>query len=283
MSFNSDSNANKFKKSYFNGFVDTNSDVIARNKIISNNLISLSGSIYIGTDTNTSNIYIGNSSSNIFLDGNTTNVETQNLEVNDKLIRLNKNGINSSNSGIEIEENGNISSYIKISDDKFNYKIKYPNDGNAYDMITRKNLESNISSIDHHIILDGGCQQDYIIGGSLNIGGRLTTPSIYCNHIFSNDNFNKLCAVLITNTIQIPIYKSLLDTSSKIYTNLNLNSIVLNQTVKMFLYPYVKLKLNFGTIEKIFFNTKDDLYYDEIYINLNIVSLFVYYKNNFII
>lgn len=280
MSFNSDSNANKFKKSYFNGFVDTNNNVIARDKLISNNLQSLSGSLYIGTDNNSSNIYIGDTNTNVNINGTLNYINTTNLEVTDKLIRLGKGSINCSNSGIEIEENGNIASYIKINDNKSEFIIKYPNDGNSYDMITRKNLESNISDIDHHIILDGGCQQDYVIGGSLNIGGRLSSPTIYTNKLITNDNFIKLSgSIILNNNFQLPLYRSINNPNSIYQSTLNLNSLIVGQTIKFIIYPYIRIKFNFSTTSKIFFNHINDLYYNEYYIASELTSIQLYYKN----
>jgi len=286
MSFGSDNNANKFKKTYINDFLDVSGNIISRNTIKTDKLTSFNNKLYIGTDSSCSDIYIGNSSTNIFLDGNTTQVNTNNLEVEDYLIKINKSGVNCSGSGIEIEENNIIEASIKLSDDKNNFKIKYPYDNLTYDIISRKNLEQNISNIDSHIIQSGGCEDDYNISQNLLVGNRITAPNIYCNNLFTNQNFNQLSALIIcNNNFQIPLYKSLLDSSTNIYTNLNFNSLILNTTIKLYLYPYIKIRfiINEGTEYKLFINTKNDLYYNEYFVNTNIVSIFIYYKNCFLI
>jgi len=280
MSFGSNNSANKFKKTYVKDFIHCDGKVIANESLQSNNLISLSGgNLNIGTDSNTSSIYIGNNNSSIYLNGTTSYVNSTNLEVKDNIILINKDGINCGNSGIEIEENGVIESFIKISDDKQNFKIKYPFNNDTYDMITKKNLESNISSIDSHIIQSGGCEDDYQISQNLLVGGKITTPSIYCKNLYSNQPFNKFIGKIIVNNFEIPLYKSILDSSIKIYTNLNLNSLILNTSIKIYLYPYTKVKLNGSIISKLFFNPKDDIYYEEYYINFTVLSIHCYYKN----
>jgi hypothetical protein len=46
-------------------------------------------------------------------------------------------GISASNSGIEIEENGNITSYIKLASTRDSFNIKVPTDNTIYNMVLK--------------------------------------------------------------------------------------------------------------------------------------------------
>jgi hypothetical protein len=86
------------------------------------------GTLNIGS--NCSTINIGNSLSNINIDGSLCYVNTTNLQVEDKLITLNKGGASSSGSGsgFEIEENNAVTSYIKLNSERDAFVIKTPAD-----------------------------------------------------------------------------------------------------------------------------------------------------------
>ena len=60
MFWNSNNNTNKFKQTYFNGFVDiSGGDLIIRNHSIKSDYItSNNNNLYIGTDINCNNMYI---------------------------------------------------------------------------------------------------------------------------------------------------------------------------------------------------------------------------------
>lgn len=66
---------------------------------------------------------------NLTVNGTTTTVNTTNLEVEDKLVALNKGGAAASaaGSGIEFEENGVKTAYVKTSSDRNAFEIKAPN------------------------------------------------------------------------------------------------------------------------------------------------------------
>jgi hypothetical protein len=89
---------------------------------LTTNSISSSSSLSITAPT----ITIGDNTSNVTIQGNTTYANVTNLDVKDPLIRLNKSGINAIGSGIEIEENGSIISSLKLDSSK-DFTIISPN------------------------------------------------------------------------------------------------------------------------------------------------------------
>ena len=264
MFWNSNNNTNKFKQTYFNGFVDiSGGDMTMRNHSIKSDYItSNNNNLYIGTDTNCNNIHIGSSSTNIYIDGITTNVETNNITVNDNCITLSKNGVNCGGSGIEIEENNSIQSYIKLSSDKTLYNVLMPYDTNIYNMITTKNLANSISNTDN-FITTGLCNKNYVIGGDLGIGGNLNIggnlsvgnnitctnlnlKNIKCDSLTCNNYLyykNQSAGFLVTNSnLNIPLMNSINDISI-CYTNLNLQTILNTNgnNCYVFLNPNYKL------------------------------------------
>ena len=264
MFWNSNNNSNKFKQTYFNGFVDiSGGDMIMQNHSIKSDYItSNNNNLYIGTDLNCNNIHLGSSSTNIYIDGITTNVETNNITVNDNCITLSKNGVNCGGSGFEIEENNSIQSYIKLSTDKTVYNVLMPYDTNIYNMITTKNLANSISNTDNFIIT-GLCNNTYVIGGDLGVGGNtniggnlsvgnnitctnLNLKNIKCDSLNCNNYLyykNQSAGFLVTNTnLNIPLMNSINDISI-CYTNLNLQNILLTtgNNCYVFLNPFYKL------------------------------------------
>ncbi len=85
--------------------------------------------INIGTGTDTNTINIGGANTTINMTGTVNSQNVTNLEVADKLITLNNGGAAASGavSGIEIEENGSATGYIKTSADRDGWEIKAPN------------------------------------------------------------------------------------------------------------------------------------------------------------
>ncbi len=71
-------------------------------------------------------INIGDSTSNVTIQGTTTYANVTNLDVKDPLIRLNKSGTNAIGAGIEIEESGSIISSLKLDSNK-DFTITSPN------------------------------------------------------------------------------------------------------------------------------------------------------------
>lgn len=82
----------------------------------------------IGT-TNADVINIGRVGATVNIYGNTIYSQVTNLEVSDKLIRLNRGGAAASagGSGFELEENSVITGYVKTSSDRNSYELKVPN------------------------------------------------------------------------------------------------------------------------------------------------------------
>lgn len=84
--------------------------------------------INIGTTQANSIINIGGPTNRVNISGTLYSVNSVDLTVNDKLITLNKGGTSSSGggAGIEIEENSNVTSYIKTSSDRNSFLFKTP-------------------------------------------------------------------------------------------------------------------------------------------------------------
>jgi hypothetical protein len=84
--------------------------------------------INIGTGAGTTAINLGGSGDTVSIAGTLTTVNTTNLDVADKLVRLNKGGAASSatSCGIEFEENSAAAGYVQTSGDRNSLLIKAP-------------------------------------------------------------------------------------------------------------------------------------------------------------
>jgi hypothetical protein len=100
-----------------------NITTLSSNNMNISNTLNATGTINL----NNSVINLGTTGSTINIIGNTDTINTNDLNVQDKLITLNKNGTNAMGGGIEFEESNNVVGYIKVSSDKMNYLIKAPN------------------------------------------------------------------------------------------------------------------------------------------------------------
>lgn len=92
---------------------------------------SVGGNITLGAHpTVASNIIIGGVNDTVTINGVVTYQQTQNLEVKDKLIRLNDGGAagSTAGAGIEVEEDGsgNITAFIKTNDTRDSWEFKTP-------------------------------------------------------------------------------------------------------------------------------------------------------------
>ena len=87
--------------------------------------------INIGTGPGTTTINLGGPNDTVAITGTLTSVNTNNLEVVDKLITLNKGGVASSGggAGFEIEENGSATGYVKVNTGRTGYQLKPPSTG----------------------------------------------------------------------------------------------------------------------------------------------------------
>lgn len=85
--------------------------------------------VNIGIGVGATQINLGGPGDTVTVAGTLTTINTTNLEVEDKLIKLNKNnGPNSGfSSGIEIDENNVVTGYIKTSSDRNSWICKAPN------------------------------------------------------------------------------------------------------------------------------------------------------------
>jgi len=93
---------------------------------------------------------------NLDVNGTLTSIDTVNTEIKDKLITLNKGGTAASGggSGIEFEEDGAITAYIKMSADRTGYDIK-PSDkaGTSKIIGTVADQEYNLPDEDGRMVL----------------------------------------------------------------------------------------------------------------------------------
>jgi polygalacturonase len=83
----------------------------------------------IGTGTGANTINIGGANTTVNISGTVNNQNVTNLDVDDKLITINKGGASSSggSAGIEVEENGSATGYAQTSSDRNSWKFKAPN------------------------------------------------------------------------------------------------------------------------------------------------------------
>lgn len=84
--------------------------------------------INIGTGSGTTTINIGGAGDTVNVAGTLAYINTTNLTVTDKLVTLNKGGLASTadGSGIEVEENGNPTSYLKVGNSRGSWIVGVP-------------------------------------------------------------------------------------------------------------------------------------------------------------
>jgi hypothetical protein len=125
--------------------LDINQDVSAKNTVIHGDTISIGGgvsnqslnlgtgsltsTINIGTGSGTTTINLGGAGDTVNVAGTLTTVNTTNLDVADKIIRVNKGGAASTgfSCGFEVEENSAAAGYVQTSADRNSLIIKAPN------------------------------------------------------------------------------------------------------------------------------------------------------------
>ena len=92
-----------------------------------------------------------------------------NLEVTDKIITLNKNGpaTSAGGSGIEFEEDAQITSYIKLSSNRNQFNVKFPTDEKVYNMVVGDSFGN--SKVSGDLDVSGNVN----ITGSIDISGNL--------------------------------------------------------------------------------------------------------------
>lgn len=110
-----------------NSMIASNAN-IAKSKLGFDVLENNTNIINIGT-SNTTTLNLGNDGTTINMLGILNTINTTNTDVKDKLVTLNKGGLAATafDSGIEFEENSNITAYIKTSGDRNGFIMKAPN------------------------------------------------------------------------------------------------------------------------------------------------------------
>lgn len=129
--------------------------------------------INIGTGTGANTINIGGANSQINLVGSVISQDVENLNVKDKLITLNDGGAAGSGavSGIEIEEGGSPTGYVKTSADRNSWELKSPNaagivsvtPGASNDAVTLNAAEQTLTN--------------KTVGDAVTFDGQASTPS----------------------------------------------------------------------------------------------------------
>ena len=154
------------------------------------------------TTLNGSTINIGTSGSTVNIIGNTNTIQTTHLQVYDNLITLNKGGQTSSMSGIEIEENGNIASYIKVSNTRDSFDVKVPTDNTNYTMVL-KDPSGNCKIAG---TLD--CSGNVNIGGNVDCSGSIVIKTLASDAspstiVFYNNSTKNLSYGPVPSTISL--------------------------------------------------------------------------------
>lgn len=116
------------------GMVSTGAQTFAGNKTFSGSVLTTTldkaaaGTLLIG-NTNATTITIGNASATVNILGTTLYENVTNLQVADKLFTVNYGGAGGTavGAGMEIEEGGSITSYIKTSGDRNSFLMLAPN------------------------------------------------------------------------------------------------------------------------------------------------------------
>jgi len=103
-------------------------------------------SVNIGTGTGTNTVNIGGANTTVNITGTVNNQNVTNLNVSDKLITINDGGAASSGgvAGIEIEEGGSPTGYIKTSSDRYYWDFKAPNRGGVAKLFPPAAYEDDI-------------------------------------------------------------------------------------------------------------------------------------------
>ena len=118
------------------------------------------------TASNSTAAFAGNVTvgGNLTISGTTTTVDTTNLLVKDKLITLNDGGAAGSadGSGIEFEEDGSATGFIKVAGDRAGYEIQAPGNNNT-------------------LTIDATATKTLTVGGNFNIDADITANASEIN------------------------------------------------------------------------------------------------------
>lgn len=115
----------------FNADLSTelNGDLTVDGTSVSLGTTNTATTVNIGTGTGVNTVNIGGANTTINMTGSVNNQNVTNLDVDDKLITINKGGAASSGAvaGIDVEEDGSSTGYVKTSADRNSWEIKAPN------------------------------------------------------------------------------------------------------------------------------------------------------------
>jgi hypothetical protein len=130
-------------------------------------------------------IHIGTTNSNIYIQGTTVNLITENLDIQDNLVTLNidPNTANAfddgSLAGIQIQSNNNNIGYIRVTEDGLRYEIKAPQDNLSWYIATTdsdNNLNVSGSSILNNSVTISSLM--YVSGNTILQGNTTLNSSL---------------------------------------------------------------------------------------------------------
>jgi UDP-3-O-[3-hydroxymyristoyl] glucosamine N-acyltransferase len=192
-----------------NSKLRVSNDVLFNSKLVVGGDVSMNSNLFVG-----SNVTIGKKlfvseleATNFSITGTMTYINVSQLDISDNLIRLNKNGVSTVGSGIEIESAGNtVGAYIKL-DNTEKWTIMSPGQPQDYivtktrvDIIDASLIEvrsrlgqysynlSDTTSIDRNVVLsnsgyklsvlgDASLNNRLFINGDVSFNSRLTVRS----------------------------------------------------------------------------------------------------------
>jgi hypothetical protein len=116
------------------------------------NIQSFTGNIAIGTSGTANTITIGSANSNVFIYGNVTAIDVQNLVVKDKAITVNKDGITPLGAGLEVESSNVIVSSMLCD---ANGDFVFTSGNNRIYLDELQTITGNITTLNSNILVQG--------------------------------------------------------------------------------------------------------------------------------
>jgi hypothetical protein len=112
------------------------------------------GNLNIGTSVNNDIITIGNPTANVFIYGNITSIDVQNLVVEDSTITVNKNGLTPTGAGLEVESANVIVSSL-LNDATGDWVLNSTNDRLYLNELKEYTVGGNINALSNIIVNRG--------------------------------------------------------------------------------------------------------------------------------
>lgn len=152
--------------------------------------------VNIGTGSHAKTITIGNSLDTVYIRGNTQYDNVTNLNIDDKLITINKNGATSSASGagLEIEENAAITGYFKTSTDRNAFTFKAPNKSGIL------RIEGSTSAFTHTVLAINTADRIWTLPDTTDTFAGLTSTQTLTNKTISSGNISGATNISGTET-----------------------------------------------------------------------------------